>query len=51
MNADGSPGVDTDVEVKLALPHVATVAWVLLGLGAVVVTGAVAVRSRSRMPA
>lgn len=51
MNSDGSPRVDTDVEVKLALPHVATIAWVLLGLGAAVVIGAVAVRRRTRMRA
>jgi hypothetical protein len=36
MNADGTPGVDTGVELKVAFPHVAAIAWTSIGLGVLV---------------
>jgi hypothetical protein len=48
MNADGTPGVDTGVEVKLAFPHVAAIAWGLLGLGALLGVGGLVAYMRNR---
>jgi hypothetical protein len=42
MKADGSRPVDADGEVKLTLPHVATIAWTMLGVGLLLLVGGVA---------
>jgi len=42
MNADGSPGVNADGEVKLTLPHVGSVAWKLLAGGLLLAIGGLA---------
>jgi hypothetical protein len=39
MNADASRGVEADGSVGVTLPHVSTVAWVLVGGGAVLLMG------------
>jgi hypothetical protein len=39
MRADARPGVAVDGDVGVTLDHVATVAWVLLGVGALLMVG------------
>jgi hypothetical protein len=48
MNADGSRGVDADGDVGLTLPHVSRVAWLLVGGGALLLLGGVAVVAMSQ---
>jgi hypothetical protein len=53
MNADGSRGVRTEGHVALTVPHVARVAWVLLGAGGVMLlggVGAIVLGARRRKP-
>jgi len=40
MNADGSRGVDAGVSAGARIPYVATVAWISIGIGALLVAGA-----------
>ena len=42
MNADGRRNVQADGSVGVEIPHIATVGWVLLGLGVVLLIGGVA---------
>jgi hypothetical protein len=46
MNADGSARVDVDGDVGLTLPHVARIAWVLIGVGLLLALGGIAVAIR-----
>jgi hypothetical protein len=51
MNADAQRGVEVDGDVGLTLPHVSSVAWVLVGGGALLLVGglvAVVIGLRSR---
>jgi hypothetical protein len=40
MNADGSRGVDAGVSAGARIPYLATIAWISLGIGALLVAGA-----------
>ena len=42
MNADGSRGVDAGVSAGARIPYVATIAWISIGIGVVLVAGAAA---------
>jgi hypothetical protein len=42
MNADGSPAVNANGNVKLTLPHVGSVAWILIAGGSVLGLGGIA---------
>jgi len=42
MNADGSRGVDAGVSAGARIPYLATIAWISIGIGALLVAGATA---------
>jgi hypothetical protein len=41
MNADGSPGVATDSKFALDIPHMATLSWIALSIGIVMIAGGI----------
>ena len=42
MNADGRRGVAVDASVGVEIPHVTTIAWILLGVGLFLLIGGIA---------